>query len=269
LWCHDRGGLVIGVTGLNADGKWTEANWSLLAQKGNGPHVPILPIVAAVKMLLEEKFSPGACMIMGEIPLHKITDLFPALSIEVQSTDQKMLTGAFEKAMGAKSFAALPGPIRAFHDPAGHPVWMGEASVERGRSLASRIVAKVIGLPEAAQKHKVKVSVERAADNSEEWTREFSGNQFSSKMRLSRDGKLQEKFGPLSFTLGLRGSEKGSELPILNGRAFGIPIPKWSLPTSTASEFLDEQGRFRFDVRLGLPFFGLLVHYRGWLVPNN
>jgi hypothetical protein len=269
LWCHDRGGLVIAVTGLDAEGHWTKATWSLLAQKGNGPHVPILPIVAAVKMLLGGKLAPGARMITGEIPLRKVTDLFPALSIEVQSTSQKMLSGAFEKAMGPKSFAALPGPVRAFHDPAGHPVWQGEASVERGHSFPSRIVAKAIGLPAEGQKHKVKVSVERAADNSEEWTREFSGKQFSSKMRLSRAGKLVEKFGPLSFTLGLTGSEKGSELPILNGWAFGIPIPKFLLPTSKALECLDEQGRFRFDVRLGLPFFGLLVHYRGWLVPNN
>jgi saccharopine dehydrogenase-like NADP-dependent oxidoreductase len=268
LWCHDRGGLVIGVTGLDAKGQWTEATWSLLAQKGNGPHVPILPIVAAVKMLLEAKLAPGARMITGEIPLQNVTDLFPALSIEVQSTGQKMLTGAFEKAMGTKSFAALPNPIRTFHDPAGHPVWQGEASVERGQSFASRIVAKVIGLPEAGQKHKVKVSVERAADGSEEWTREFSGKQFSSNMRLGHDGKLVEKFGPLLFTLGLTGSEKDSELPIINGWAFGIPIPKFLLPTSKALEYLDEKGRFRFDVRLGLPFFGLLVHYRGWLVPN-
>ena len=29
------------------------------------------------------------------------------------------------------------------------------------------------------------------------------------------------------------------------------------------------QGRFRFDVALFLPLIGLLVHYRGWLVPDD
>jgi NAD(P)-dependent dehydrogenase (short-subunit alcohol dehydrogenase family) len=267
LWSHDRGGLVITVTGLNPEGKWTETNWSLLAEKGNGPHVPILPIVAAVRMLLAGQFTKGARMITGEIPLSHITDLFPALSISTQTKQSRCSAGAFETAMGPQAYASLPGVIRAFHDPAGYPVWQGEASVERGTSLASRIVAKVMGLPKAGQGHTVKVSVERQADASEVWTREFSGKKFSSKLTLGKDSKLQESFGPTTFTLGLTGSALGSDLPILDGRAFGIPIPRFFLPTSTAREFVDEQGRFRFDVRLDLPIFGLLVHYRGWLAP--
>jgi hypothetical protein len=267
LWSHDRGGLVIIVTGLNAEGKWTEANWSLLAEKGNGPHVPILPIVAAVKMLLADQFTKGARMITGEIPLSQITGLFPALSISTQTQQSQSGTGSFETAMGSQVYAALPAPIRAFHDPAGYPVWQGEASVERGTSLASRFVAKVMGLPKAGQGHTVKVSVERQADASEVWTREFSGKKFNSKLTLGKGSKLQESFGPTTFTLGLAGSARGSDLPILDGRAFSIPIPNFLLPTSTAREFVDEQGRFRFDVRLDLPIFGLLVHYRGWLTP--
>ena len=39
------------------------------------------------------------------------------------------------------------------------------------------------------------------------------------------------------------------------------------LPRSEAREDVDEQGRFRFDIRLTLPVIGLLTHYRGWLVP--
>jgi hypothetical protein len=267
LWSHDRGGMVIIVTGLNAEGKWIESNWSLLAEKGNGPHVPILPIVAAVKMLLADQFTKGGRMITGEISLSQIMDLFPALSISTQMQQSQSSTGAFETAMGSQVYASLPGPIRAFHDPAGYPVWQGEASVERGTSLASRFVAKVMGLPKAGQGHTVKVSVERQADASEVWTREFSGKKFSSKLTLGKDRKLQESFGPTTFTLGLTGSTLGSDLPILDGRAFGIPIPGFFLPTSTAREFVDEQGRFRFDVRLDIPIFGLLVHYRGWLAP--
>jgi hypothetical protein len=41
------------------------------------------------------------------------------------------------------------------------------------------------------------------------------------------------------------------------------------MPSAEARETVDEDGRFRFDVRLSLPFFGLLAHYRGWLKPRG
>jgi hypothetical protein len=36
-------------------------------------------------------------------------------------------------------------------------------------------------------------------------------------------------------------------------------------PGTMASESVDAEGRFRFDVKLWLPFIGKLVHYAGWL----
>jgi hypothetical protein len=47
----------------------------------------------------------------------------------------------------------------------------------------------------------------------------------------------------------------------------GVPVPKVFRPQSDAREFVDEQGRFNFDVKITLPFVGLLAHYRGWLGP--
>ncbi|OYW69094.1 MAG: hypothetical protein B7Z40_00180 [Bosea sp. 12-68-7] len=41
------------------------------------------------------------------------------------------------------------------------------------------------------------------------------------------------------------------------------------LPRSEAREHTDDQDRFRFDIRLTLPFVGLLTHYRGWLAPET
>jgi hypothetical protein len=41
------------------------------------------------------------------------------------------------------------------------------------------------------------------------------------------------------------------------------------MPSSEAYETVDADGRFRFDVKLTLPFFGLLAHYRGWLTPRG
>jgi len=71
----------------------------------------------------------------------------------------------------------------------------------------------------------------------------------------------------MRFALGLSVREGELDLPVSSGRLFGLPLPRALLPLSVARESVDAEGRFRFDVRLSLPIFGLLAHYRGWLEP--
>jgi NAD(P)-dependent dehydrogenase (short-subunit alcohol dehydrogenase family) len=268
LWSNDRGGMVINVSGVNAKGAWTGATWSLLAQQGDGPHVPILPLVAAVRMLLKNESASGARVVLGEIPLHRIEAEIGTLDISSQ-LELIPAVGLFEKVLGTSGYANLPPVLQSFHDVAGISVWEGEADVDRGTHPVSRIIAWIIGLPPAGLLHRVQVSVERGADGNEVWTRTFASQSFQSQMSASVDGKLRERFGPMMFTLGLKSSRQGTALPLESGSVFGIPIPRVLLPKSTAVEYVDEQGRFRFDVRLDLPFFGLLAHYRGWLAPKT
>ena len=47
----------------------------------------------------------------------------------------------------------------------------------------------------------------------------------------------------------------------------GVPLPMALAPRSRAREW-QEGDRFRFDVPIALPFIGLVVHYRGWLIPE-
>ena len=47
-----------------------------------------------------------------------------------------------------------------------------------------------------------------------------------------------------------------------------LPMPLALAPLMSAREY-EEEGRFRFDVRLALPLLGPLVHYRGWLVKED
>jgi len=47
---------------------------------------------------------------------------------------------------------------------------------------------------------------------------------------------------------------------------FGVPLPRAWAPVSTAYEFVDE-ARFNYHVEVGHPLTGLIVRYRGWLVP--
>jgi hypothetical protein len=48
---------------------------------------------------------------------------------------------------------------------------------------------------------------------------------------------------------------------------FGIPLPPAMAPRSNAYEFARD-GRFHFHVEIGHPVTGLIVRYRGWLVPQ-
>ena len=269
LFCNERGGMVVRVRGIDRSQHWTEATWSLVAENGDGPHVPILPIVAAVRMLLGNGFPAGARMIQGEIPLTVLEREFQPLNISTQQDVVHVETGVFERVLGSDKYGNLPEQVRNFHNAAGYPVWQGEADVERGTGLVSRLLGAVIGLPNAGRGLQDQVSVERHGDGSETWTRTFAGHSFSSRMSYDADAKLHETFGPTTFTLGLGLTARGATLPVSQGKLLGFPLPHFLLPKSTAHEFVDSEGRFRFDVRLDLPFFGLLVHYRGWLVPAS
>jgi hypothetical protein len=48
---------------------------------------------------------------------------------------------------------------------------------------------------------------------------------------------------------------------------WGVPLPRALAPRGDSYEFA-EAGRFHFHVEIAHPFTGLIVRYRGWLVPR-
>jgi Domain of unknown function (DUF4166) len=74
-----------------------------------------------------------------------------------------------------------------------------------------------------------------------------------------------ERFGPLSVEIVLRPDDHGLEYPVRRGRAFGMPLPRFVMPTSETRESVDETGVVRFDVSVSLPRGGLVVRYAGSL----
>jgi hypothetical protein len=261
------GGMRVCVQGLNSEARWTSTEWSLVAKNGEGPYVPILPLVAAVKLLLRGDLRPGARMAAGEIPLSAITDEMRELAITTQLAVRTPERAIFDDAVSPGQMAGLPAIIRQFHGGDLSPVWAGPAKITRGRSLLSRAIGKIVGLPEAANDADVRVSVERAADGTELWTRMFDGKAFHSVMNRGYDNTFWERFGLLNFKLGLRIEDGKLIYPITKARFCGIPSPRFLLPTTEAFETVDEYGRFVFNVLITLPFGGLLVHYCGWLQP--
>lgn len=266
----DRGGMLVAVGGLDAQSRLRRASWSLLAERGDGPHVPTLPAAAALRALLEGRLAPGARSASGALTLAEIEAEMAPYAITTRREESVHGASVFVEALGDTAFAALPAPVAALHDAAGPPVWHGRACVEAGTHPLARSLRRLIGLPEAARDLPVSVTIERVIGDDGEaelWTRNFGGSRFTSRLSADGRGGIEEAFGPLHFRLGIAANADGIAFPVTGARCLGIPLPRRLLPRSEAREFVDEEGRFRFDIRLTLPLVGLLTHYRGWLVP--
>ena len=101
------------------------------------------------------------------------------------------------------------------------------------------------------------------------WVRDFAGRRFASVLAVAATpGRVIERFGPFSFEPELQvGAEGVVKMPARAWWLGPLPLPRVPAPVSLATETVDEQGRFCFDVEMRLPL-GLrqLVRYRGWLM---
>ncbi|MDR6871037.1 hypothetical protein J2Y55_002045 [Bosea sp. BE125] len=266
----DRGGMLVEATGLDANSELRTARWSLLAERGDGPHVPTLPAAAALRALLAGQIAPGARPAAGALTLAAIEAEMTPYAISTHSETTRHGEAVFEAALGKAAFAALAAPLKTLHGRNGSPVWHGRSEIETGNGVIARLLRKIIGLPPAGRDIPLTFSIERIASPSgpaEIWTRNFGGVRFSSRLSTHAGGELWEAFGPLSFKLGLAVDGGGLELPVATMRCLGLPLPSFLQPKSEAREYADTEGRFHFDVKLTLPVIGLLTHYKGWLLP--
>lgn len=72
-WGTDRGGMVVSVSGVGADDFPASATWALLAEAGDGPYIPTLPALPAVRALANgELHRPGASVCAGVLGLDAI-----------------------------------------------------------------------------------------------------------------------------------------------------------------------------------------------------
>jgi hypothetical protein len=161
----------------------------------------------------------------------------------------------------------LPEPIRAMHQPRGNR-WQAEgaASVARGSGRLSRLIGRLIGLPEAGENIPVRVVFELTSSG-EIWTRNFAGKSFSS-FQYAAPGRaknlLCESFGVLSFGIALVPEGEVLHLVIRRWSVLGIRLPMILAPVCRSYEFV-EHDRFHFYVEITHPLAGLIVHYQGHL----
>ena len=177
---------------------------------------------------------------------------------------QESPTPLFERALGA-AFTQMPPPIRELHRPRGTTAFDGIGQIDGAANSPAALAARLLRFPRAGADVPVEVTL-TPRGNREIWRRRFGRAVFSSVLAIdARTGQLTERFGPVRCTLKIECHAHGLDMSIGAARMLGLPLPSFLTPWTRAYERVDTEGRFTFDVEIGLPGIGRLCRYRGWL----
>jgi hypothetical protein len=269
-WGEHRGGMFVEIEGRDAQGKPVTRSWHMVAEKNDGPFIPSMAAEAIIRHALDGRPPvPGARPATHELELSDYDALFARRQIYAgfrwPMPDD---TPLYRRVLG-EAWDALPKPLQALHDLKDTMVAEGRAVIERSDGPVARLIANLFGFPDAGQDVPVKVSF-RLQDGREIWRREFAGRVMQSTQEEGQ-GRFErlicERFGPFAFGLALVLRDGRLHIVVRRWTAFGIPMPLALAPGGDAYESADD-GRFNFHVEIGLPLIGMIVRYRGWLVPH-
>jgi hypothetical protein len=268
-WGEHRGGMFVEVEGVLPSGTSTRRAWHLLAEGNDGPLIPSMAVDALVRRILKGRMPPpGARAAVRELELDDYEGLFASRTIHVGTRKAEDDDAPLYSSLLGTSWHDLPAEIRDMHVVDNAASAEGRASVQRGSGLLARLAAAVIGFPRATADTPVRVQF-TAIGEAEIWTRTFGNRSFSSRQFAGRgrsERLLCERFGSLTFAMALVLEEGRLRLVLRRWSAFGVPLPMWLGPRSDSYEST-EDGRFHFHVEISHPLTGLIVRYRGWLVP--
>lgn len=265
----DRGGMRVRLLLEAPDGALLRREWRLLAAAGDGPSVPVLPALAALRLLASGRLAfRGAAACAGLLPYAAIAEGFVHGAITTAREEQALPPPLFQRLLGARS-EVLPMPIRTAHGVRGFLALEGIGEAEGATTLPGRLLAWLFRLPRAGRALPLRVEMRMTEDGGEAWHRIWPGVTMRSVLggADSASSTLDEVFGPFRARLRCDVDARGLTLTVVGGRFLGIPIPRALLPQSVATEAVDAEGRFTFDVPIALPLVGRLAHYRGWLKP--
>jgi hypothetical protein len=267
-WGENRGGMFVEVRGRSADGSTCLVEWHLLAEGDDGPLIPCMAIAAVLgNALAGRPPAPGARTALVDVDLSDYESLFSRRTIYTGIRDRVAAAGMplYQRILG-ESWQSLPLPIRRLHSVTSTSTFTGRCAVDRGRNPIAWLVAELIGFPKRGgdQNIEVKLSVD---GEGERWVRNCGRRMFSS-VQHPGSGRAQwlvrETFGPVAVDMALVTDSEGLRYVPRRWSFFGIPLPLWLGPRSTATESV-EDGKFKFDVAISHPITGLIVRYRGTL----
>lgn len=257
----DRGGLRLELQA----GSTTRA-WCLIAEGGDGPFVPVAPAAALVRKLAGGLTTRGALPCLGLLGLAEIEAEWRGAGLRIGAawSDGALRPSLYRRVLGA-AYDRQSRAGQALHD-AGPSHWKGRCTVTGAETLAGRVMAWLFQLPAPTDDAPIVVEF-TTAGTGELWTRRIGGRAMRSRqfIGLRRPaGWIVERFGILDFDLLVQVADGRLTLSMRGMRCLGVPLPRalWPMIEATESE---EEGKFRFDVQIGLPLVGRLVRYRGWL----
>jgi NAD(P)-dependent dehydrogenase (short-subunit alcohol dehydrogenase family) len=268
-----RGGMFVAVAGVDAAGERIERSWHLVAEGADGPLIPSMAAEAIIRnCLVGRRPAVGARPAVTDLELADYEPLLARKRISTgfrQEQPSDPRAPLYKRVLG-DAWSSLPPPLQTMHDLKRELGAEGVAEVERGQGWLARALAWVIGFPDAGRDIPVAVSF-RAEGGREIWTRTFAGHSFTSIQEGGR-GRFErlpcERFGPMSFGMALVWEDDRLKLVQRRWSFCGVPMPRALRPRSNAYEFAAD-GRFHFHVEIGHPLTGLIVRYRGWLVPRT
>ncbi|MBV8839320.1 MAG: DUF4166 domain-containing protein [Alphaproteobacteria bacterium] len=268
-WGEDRGGMFVAVEGEGATGGTITRSWHMIAEGEDGPFIPSMACAAIIRHCLEGRRPvPGARAATGDIELADYERLFATRAIRTGTRETLAPTLPLYRRLLGDAYATLPAPLRAMHDLRDALSAEGTATVMRGTSLLARLAAAIVGFPRAGENVAVRVDFVRE-NGRERWTRTFAGRAFHSTQEAGQGRSawlVCERFGPVCVAMALVTDKGILRLVVRRWSLFGIPMPRFLAPGGEAYEYAAD-GRFHFHVEIGHPFTGLIVAYRGFLVP--
>ncbi len=262
----DLGGMTVTIAGKDAGGDPIELNWSLVAAAGDGPYVPILPVVALIRHLLaKQPPTAGAAVCLGITDLKDLEAEFAELDICTRTAWKTSQPQSLYRRIIGEEFDRLPRTVKRLHD-GGSRAYLGHAEISGKAGLLHRLLRQIMGFPMNGSDVVVEVAIEVEGDD-EIWTRNFAGTNFSSRIRQAPDDPaLQEEcFGPLCFGFDLSCRGGGLDLRLRRWRCLGVAMPAFLGPRITGRENEECPGRFCFDIQIHLPLLGHLIGYSGCL----
>jgi hypothetical protein len=260
-WGEHRGGMFVEVSDNNV-----RRTWHLVAEGDAGPLIPSIAAAALVRRVRAGRTPPpGARSAVRDLDLDDYERFFERRDLHAGVWDQPDQNAPLYRKLLGTAWNELPPEIAAMHRTT---MARGRARVDRGRGVAARAIAAVVGFPAATDDTPVTVRFD-ATNGVETWTRTFGDRSFYSQQYAGNgrsDRLLCERFGPLTFAMALVLDGGRLSLILRRWAVFGLPLPMWLCPRIDAYETV-EGGTFHFHVAIGHKLIGPIVHYRGWLAP--
>ncbi len=270
-WGENRGGMFVAVAGSNLDGLRLERSWHLLAAGDDGPFIPSMAAAAIIRRCLDgRRPASGARSPATDLELADYQPFFDgrAISHGVREAVRSAPPMPLYRRLLGDAWTSLPQPLQAMHGFTDRLAAEGVATIERGHGLLGRAIAAFIGFPKPGRDVPVRVEFTRRGEK-EVWRRTFAGRSFASVQSAGNgrsDWLIVERFGPFAVSLAVVLTEDRLWLVPRRWSFLGLPLPSSLLPVGNSYEFV-EHGRFRFHVEIGHKLTGLIVRYRGWLMP--